>query len=610
MNRRVVAVLLSGALLAAGTTGCGIPRFSEVRVDGPGPVGEAGSVNGRNREPPARGASGSDSAAFVRNFLAAPAGEPNRAYERVVQFIAPEDRNRIQAKQGSDFAVNVVRLLDDPVTTVNPQGTTGEEATFSVRVTVQQVGLLRANGTLAPPVATEAQYQFDLRGAAPAGSGDEDAGYYVVDPPSTLLLSVDALREYYQPSTIYFWNSDQTRLVPDQRYLPLAVPRERRVTEAVGWLTDGPSEWLTPTVTRLPDGTQLINNATETDGRWEIDIAMSGEDGTKLDRLVTQLAWSLPDIDGPLELKVRNQTRRTIPSAAEHRRTHPVYQLRQDPQRFCVYEGAVRPLAFLGEVSGTDPVAPADNRTVVSAGLSRAGEQILAALVVADGRRQRLVAGSGTAPVRVAARSAASYTSIGRPVWLKTPDVRGAHGLVVADGELHRFDTHAQLTPVPLIVPGPVTAVAAALDGHRIALVVDGRLYVAAVSVDGDGVTIGPTRPVPTSLTALSAVDWAGESRLVLAGAQGQPAVFEVSVDGAGAEVALRTDLGAKVTHLATYPDNPVVPFTRSPVMYEANRVTWAGPPLTQVLREQVQGVGPADADARPGSPTAPFFLY
>ncbi|MFE0589726.1 LpqB family beta-propeller domain-containing protein [Micromonospora echinospora] len=610
MNRRVVAVLLSGALLAAGTTGCGIPRFSEVRVDGPGPVGEAGSVNGRNREPPSRGASGSDSAAFVRNFLAAAAGEPNRAYERVVQFIAPEDRNRIQAKQGSDFAVNVVRLLDDPVTTVNPQGTTGEEATFSVRVTVQQVGLLRANGTLAPPVATEAQYQFDLRGAAPAGSGDEDAGYYVVDPPSTLLLSVEALREYYQPSTIYFWNSDQTRLVPDQRYLPLAVPRERRVTEAVGWLTDGPSEWLTPTVTRLPDGAQLINNATETDGRWEIDIAMSGEDGTKLDRLVTQLAWSLPDIDGPLELKVRNQTRRTIPSAAEHRRAHPVYQLRQDPQRFCVYEGAVRPLAFLGEVSGTDPVAPEDNRTVVSAGLSRAGEQILAALVVADGRRQRLAVGSGAAPVRVVARSAASYTSIGRPVWLKTPDVRGAHGLVVADGELHRFDTHAQLTPVPLIVPGPVTAVAAALDGHRIALVVDGRLYVAAVSVDGDGVTVGPTRPVPTSLTALSAVDWAGESRLVLAGAQGQPAVFEVSVDGAGAEVALRTDLGAKVTHLATYPDNPVVPFTRSPVMYEANRVTWAGPPLTQVLREQVQGVGPADADARPGSPTAPFFLY
>ncbi|SCL35304.1 Sporulation and spore germination [Micromonospora pallida] len=609
MNRRLVAALLTGVLVGAGLAGCGIPQFSEVRVDGPGPVGEAGSVNGRNREPPARGASGSDSAAFIRNFLSAPAGEPNRAYERVLQYVAPEDRDRLQPKQGSDFAVNVVRLLDEPVTTVNPRGTSGEEATFSVRVTVQQVGLLRANGTLAPPVATETEYRFDLRGAAPAGSGDEDAGYYLVDPPSTLLLSDQALQEFYQSSTIYFWSADQTRLVPDQRYLPLAVPKERRVTEVVGWLTDGPSEWLTPTVTRLPDGAQLINNATETDGRWEIDIAMSGEDDAKLDRLVTQLAWSLPDITGPLEVKVRNQTRRKIPSADQHRLTHAAYLVRQDPQRFCVYDGSVRPLAFVGETSGTDPIAGEDNRDVLSAALSRAGDRILAALVLADGRRQRLSVGSGKAPVRVAARSAASYASIGRPVWLKTSDTRGAHGLVVADGRLYRFGTDGQLTPLPLIVPGPVTAVAAALDGRRIALVVNGRLYVAAVSVDGGGVSVGPTRQVPTSLTALTAIDWVEESRLVVAGTRGQPAVYEISVDGTG-EVALRTDLGAKVTHLAAYPANLVVPFTRSPVMYEANRVAWAGSPYTQILREQVQGVEPVDSDAPPGSPTVPFFLY
>lgn len=610
MTRRLVAALLAGVFLTVGVAGCGIPKATEVRVDGPGPVGAAGSVNGRTGEPPPRGASGSDSAAFIRNFLSAPAGEPNRAYDRVLQYIAPEDRERLPRKQGSDFVVNVVRLLEDPVTTVNPQGTTGEEATFTVRIAVQQVGLLRANGTLAPPVATETQYQFSLRAAAPAGSPDDDAGFYLVDPPSTLLLSDQALREYYRPSTVYFWNSDQTRLVPDQRYLPLAVPKERRVTEAVVWLTDGPSDWLTPTVTRLPDGARLINNATETDGRWEIDLAMSGEDDAKLDRLITQLAWSLPDIDGPLTLKIRNQVRREIASAAEHRRTNPLYPLRQDPQRFCVYEKAVRPLAFLGEASGPEPVAAADNHDVVSAGLSRAGERVLAALVVAEGGRQRLAVGVGVAPVAISGRSAATYASIGRPVWLPTSDLRSAYGLVVADGQLHRFDTQGQLTPVPLLVPGAVTAVAAALDGRRIALIVDGRLYVAAVSVDGGSVAVGPTRLVPTSLTALTAVDWASESRLVLAGSRGQPAIYEISVDGAAAESALLTDLGAKVTHLATYPDNPVVRFTASTVMFEANRVAWAAPPQTQILREQVAGVGSESVGAGSGSPTAPIFLY
>ncbi|WDZ86989.1 LpqB family beta-propeller domain-containing protein [Micromonospora cathayae] len=605
-QRRLLAALAVGALLVGGATGCGIPEFSEVRVDGPGPVGEAGSINGRPSEPPARGASGSDSAAFILNYLSAPAGEPNRAYTRLRQYIAPEDRDQLQEKQGSDFAVNVVRLLKDPVTTVNPQGTTGEKATFSVRIEVQQVGLLRANGTLAAPVATETFYDVKLQAAAAAGSGDEDAGYYVVDPSSTLLLSDQALQQYYESYPIYFWNSDQTRLVPDQRYLPLAVPRERRVTEVVGWLTDGPAEWLAPTVTRLPDGTQLINNATETDGRWEIDVAMPGEDGAKLDRLAIQLAWSLPDIDGPLDLKVRNQVRRSLPSLAEHRGLFDAYLVEGAPQRLCVYEGGVRRLAFVGETSGPDPIDAASNRNVVTAGLSRSGDGLLAALVVTDGKRQRLAVGAGEAPVSVQERSAASYASIGRPVWLKTPVGGPARGLVVVDGKLHRFDAHAQLTEVPLSLSGTVTAVAVALDGHRIAMIVGGGLYVAAVSLDG-GVTAGPAREVPTSLTRLSAVDWSGENRLVLAGVKGQPAVYDISVDGAGAEIALATEVGATVTHLTAYPNNPVETFDRSPIMYEANRVAWAGP-IRQIQREDVQN--PAAGESAPGNPTAPFFLF
>lgn len=607
MIRRLLGAALAGVLLVTGVAGCGIPGSSEVRIDGPGPVGEAGSVNGRASEPPARGASGSDPAAFILNFLSAAAGEPNRAYARVRQFIAPEDRDRLQEKQGSDFAVNVVRLREAK-TVVDPQGTAGEETTRSVKIVVQQVGLLRANGTLASPVATETSYEFKLRAAAPVGSGDEDAGFYVIDPPNTLLLSDEALEQYYEAYPIYFWNSDQTQLVPDQRYLPLAVPRERRVTEVVGWLTDGPSEWLAPAVTRLPDGTQLINNATETDGRWEIDVAMSGEDDAKLDRLVTQLAWSLTDVNGPLELKVRNQTRRKIGSAAKHRLDNSAYLVSGGPQRFCVYQGVVRRLAFLGDTTGTDPIDAAGNRNVVSAALSRAGDGVLAALVVADGRRQRLAVGVGQAPVTMSAPGRA-YTSIGRPVWLKSSDPTRAHGLVVVDGRLHRFGATGQLTPVPLLQSGPVTAVAAALDGHRIALIVGGRLYVAAVSRDGGRVTLAPPREVHTSLTHLSAVDWADENSLLLAGTKGQPGVYQISVDGAVVETPIATEVGAPVTHLASYPRNPVEPFDRSRTMYVANGVAWAGPPFSQILREHVQDPV-AVADAPPGNPTAPFFLF
>lgn len=151
----------------------------------------------------------------MRNFLAA-AARADRAYERVTRFIATSERDGLPDKQGSEVALSVVRLTDDPV--IEP-----DVDSMKVTISVQQVGLLRANGMLVPPVATESTYEFRLVSAGP--TGEDDAGYYVSDPPNVLLLSDDALRRYYQAEAIYFWNSGRTQLVPDQRYLSSAVRR-------------------------------------------------------------------------------------------------------------------------------------------------------------------------------------------------------------------------------------------------------------------------------------------------------------------------------------------------------------------------------------------------
>ncbi|TDC70757.1 hypothetical protein E1193_29595 [Micromonospora sp. KC606] len=593
-----------GAVLLA-LTGCGIPAHTEVEVDGSGPAVAAGTASYRRDEPPTRTASGDDRAAFVRNFLSAAAGEPERAYERVKQFIAPENRARLQEKQGSEIAVNVVRLTEKPVITENANGL------FSVRLPVQQVGLLRANGVLAPPVATETEYRFGLRGTvSPGQEGTEEAGLFVTNPPNVLLLSADALRQYYQARPVYFWSSDGSRLVPDQRYLPLAVPDERRVSEVVKWLIAGPSEWLSTGVSRLPDRTALINNAIETEDRWEVNLDLPGDDNRKLAQIGTQLAWSLPELNGQLQLTTRNQSRAAIPSLRQHRLEHPVYPGTDNPQRFTVYEGAVHPLAFLGEGSAPVPLAAEVNRDVLSAGLSRVDDQVLAALVVtAPGGRQRLATGSGAGRVQIVNPSPQTFGTVGRPIWLRSPDPRRPYGLVVADRRLWRFDDRGRMDPVPLNVAGPVTAVAASLDGHRIAVVIGGALHVASLNVDGGVVTAGPVRKVATSLTDLSAVDWAGENTLLLAGTAGRSAVYEVSIDGA-LQTALVADVGARVTHLAAYPTNPVVPLPSVLIMYEANGVAYRYPQRDTIRRDQVLDVTPPPSGGRAGSPTAPFFLF
>ncbi|MEU6073245.1 LpqB family beta-propeller domain-containing protein [Micromonospora sp. NPDC047074] len=598
MRRRLLAGLLGGALLVSGGAGCGIPEHTEVQVEGPGPAAQGGSISGSRGVPPSRSESGGSNEQFVENFLSAAAGEPDRAYQRVRQFIQPAERDRLQAREGSEVALTVVRLTEDPVIIPSPSKT-------EVTLNVQQVGQLRADGTLAPPETSITQYSFELT-SIQGQEGQPDAGLYVANPPNVLLLSVRALELYYQSRTIYFWNSDRSQLVPDQRYLPLAVPDERLVSEVVRWLTAGPSDWLRPRVSGLPDGTRPINNATRTGERWEVDLEMPDEK-SRVEQLGVQLAWSLYHLDGPLEIKIRGQLRKEIPSLDVHRRAHPVYQLGEGFQRFCVYEGAIHPLTYPGEPSGPEPVEAKANKKVVSAGLSRAGNQVLAALVVSDADRQRLSVGAGPEPVAVFTRSAKSYTAMSRPVWLRSTSQGPPTGLVVADGALYRFDARAQLTPVSLGVPGPVTAVATSLDGHRIAVIAGGALYVAALDPDGAGVTPGPARQLPTQLTGLSAVDWYGENTLVLAGTVGRPAVYEVSVDGVR-ESPLEDRIGARVTHLAAYPADAVNRLGAA--MYEANGVAYRGGPLERIQPEQVQQASPPPAGSSAGNPTAPFFLY
>ncbi|MET8040099.1 LpqB family beta-propeller domain-containing protein [Micromonospora sp. NPDC005215] len=604
MRRPTLVAALGVVVLLGG--GCGIPAASDVRVDGKGGAAtEAGVVNGPANEPPTRPASGSVNEAFVRNFLSAAAGEPDRAYERVKAFIAPENKSRLQDKKGSEVALNVVRLRE-AVYTLNSDSTT------TVKITVQQIGVLRANGTLAPPVATETEYEFGIRSAAfNSGLNDERAGLYIVDPPNVLLLSDVALRRYYQDESIYFWSSDRTRLVPDQRYRPLAVPDERRVNEVVKWLVGGPSDWLRPGVVGLPDRTELINNATGGNGRWEVNLDMSGDDQTGIDQLITQIAWSLGDLPGELELRIRNNSL-PVQDLSERRNSHQLYPNAESPQRFGLYEGAIHPLDFGSELSGTVPLAPEVNRTIVSADLAVAKEQrVLAAMVVTGSSddRHRLAVGTGAAPVSALNRSTSEYSSMSRPVWLRTVDARPGRGLVVADGQLYRFDESARMYQVPLNLPANVTAVAAALDGQRVALIAGGRLYVAAVNPDGGGVSIGPPRQVATSLTALTAVDWGSEDQLVVAGSVGQPAIYEISVDGA-LETPLRTDLGAKVNHLTAYPTNRTVRVPSGAYMYEANGVAYRSSPFERIEPGRVRDIPPVPTGVRPSNPSAPFFLY
>ncbi|MFY1690240.1 LpqB family beta-propeller domain-containing protein [Plantactinospora sp. WMMB782] len=606
MSRRGIA-LGAVAVLLAGLAGCGIPGETDVRVDGRGPVADSAPADRPAAQPPGRTASGSEPEAFARNFLTAAAGEAGEAYKRVNEYIRPGER--LKPKPDDKGEINVVRVdVDGGGIGV----TQNKDGTSLVSVKVQQIGVLRANGSMGAPVQQESEYEFVV-GAAPTDPGT-GGGLWVLKPPPVLLMIDDALRDYYQENTIYFWNANGTSLVPDLRYLPSTVPVQRHATAVRDWLIDGPSEWLKSAVA-LPDGTSSVGNvpAPEEGGRLEINLAVkAGALETDLDvrKLFTQIVWSLRTnqlLDDELELKIQNQSR-MVEVADDYRRDHPLYQLAGPAARYGVFAGRIYPLTNPGEPKPL-PIPAAENHDIVTAGLSRNGEDVAVALVTRDGDSFRLRVGSGPQAAGSLVTSAKSYPDLERPVWLKEAGVGGPIGLVVAQGRLHTFTAgNPELTPVTFSgAELGVSAVSASLDGNRIAFVSGGRLYVAGIRPVDNGLNVEPPRQLATSLHSLSAVDWFGENLLVVAGLDGEDAkaINRINVDGALESQQIRYVSAAPVEALAADPS--FLEARPLPLTYEANEVAFVSD--TIVTRSQI-APGSGEPPANVNSATASFYLY
>lgn len=623
MRRRLLATLAAMLLLAGGLVGCGIPNETGVHVVGAGPARGDGTDSGPRAAPPGRLDSGDDVEEFVANFLTAAAGEIGGAYERVKEYIAPTRQGDLPEERGDDMGINIVRLTE-PIS-INHQ----QDGTSLVTIKVQHVGVLRSNGAVEPPELSDTSYTFvvgrlparlddatsdDVLGAAKLQKAAEYSGLYVLRPPPALLMREEALRDYYEPRTIYFWSKDRSALVPDLRHLPLAVPQSRRADEVVGWLVRGPADWLADAVHPLPAGTQKLSNVTHSDGRLVVNLSIgpAADQALVLSQLITQLAWSLGyDHAGLLEVKIKDESREIV-DITERRRDNPVYRIDEHQQRYAVYGGRIHALRNPADTAPDVLVSASVNRDVVSASIVRINDNVVAAAVVVDaGGGRRLSVGHGMNVVdRV--ESSEIHVEMGRPVWLRsTLSAVNPRGLVVADGRLYEFGLYSRPDLTPVDLPGDpkrVSAVAAALDGYRIAYVADGSLYVAGLTLSDGAVRVHTPRLLSTRLGDLTAVEWVGENRLVVAGVadDNQVALHDIGDDGALYSPRVSQRGTAKITHLATYPENPVRAGGNR-VMYEVNGVAWDA---------FIGRIGVADledlSDDPPESetPTAPFFVY
>ncbi|MEU8589708.1 LpqB family beta-propeller domain-containing protein [Streptomyces sp. NPDC048664] len=382
-------------------------------------------------------------------------------------------------------------------------------------------------------------------------------------PPGVVMGKSDFQRNYVSVDKYYYASNvpagpgGQLNTVADPVYVRSKVDP---VTSMVSSLLKGPTRWLDPVATSsFPTGTALAKGVASLspDDQNKLTVPLNAKADrvgqTQCSRMAAQLLFTLQDLTptGVSEIELQRSNGRRLCALNENRaELIAAHGTARHPDYGYFLDGKQRLVRLASGSTSTepDPVPGAlgeETRRLSTAAVSR--DETSAAGVSADGRF--LYVGSLVAGA-----------SIGEPVLssqgptpqdrLITPSWDGAGDLWVAD----RDPQHPRLVvlrqgagePLQVHTPGldgRVNAVRVAADGARIALIVEkgGRTSLQIGRVDrrsgADGridISIQGLHSVTPQLEEVTAVSWAGDSRLVMVGREsdGVQQLRYVQVDG------------------------------------------------------------------------------
>ncbi|WP_328321855.1 LpqB family beta-propeller domain-containing protein [Streptomyces sp. NBC_00388] len=405
------------------------------------------------------------------------------------------------------------------------------------------------------------------------------------DLPAGLLLSLsDFQRNYHSVNKYYFASaqnsgtpgssgapddsSGRNWLVADPVYLRQGIDPETRMdplTQTVASLLAGPTDWLSPVVdSRFPVGTALKKGvrALALDDRNGLKVPLNGKASGirqgQCRQMAAQLLFTLRDVTSmrveQVELERADGSQLCVLSADQAQEYAPDRTSGSPAGEYFVDAKGrlVRMQAIGGDTSGQTEPQPVP-------GPLGAGAKPLSTVAVA--RDERRAAGvskdSGTLSVAsVVSGDDASdqlYSSHAKleKNRLSAPSWDGRGDLWVADRDpanprLLRFpggSGRPQTVPVPGLDGARVSGLRMSSDGVRIALLLtkDGHttLKVGRVVREGSGDSpavsaVDELRPAAPQMADVTAVSWAGRSRLVVVGkeAGGVQQVRYMQADG------------------------------------------------------------------------------
>ncbi|MEU7701624.1 LpqB family beta-propeller domain-containing protein [Streptomyces sp. NPDC015492] len=369
-------------------------------------------------------------------------------------------------------------------------------------------------------------------------------------PPGLVLGEADFLRNYRSVNKYYF-ASGEDLVVADPVYIRQRqdpVTRMDPVTQTVRALLEGPTDWLKPAVdSSFPSGTELRKGVTALtpDDQSTIKVPLNAKadlvGGEPCRRMAAQLLFTLRDLTSvnaeQVELQgSRGQSLCRLGKGQAADEFAPVRPTDRDENPYFVDEHHKLMMLVVGGKEANEPASvpgplgkgttklgsvAVDRGETRGAGVSESGRELYVSSITTE---------EAAAPPVLRSKAAKPEDRLSAPSW----DGRG--NLWIAD----RDPAAPQLwmvpggtgepvkvrTPAWLAEDAKIESLRVSADGVRIALVVtrdgDTTLQIGRVQRDTSGdepvVSVLDFQPAAPRMESVTAVSWAGPSRLVVVG--------------------------------------------------------------------------------------------
>ncbi|EDY52344.1 LpqB family beta-propeller domain-containing protein [Streptomyces clavuligerus] len=455
------------------------------------------------------------------------------------EYLAPEVSDKWQPEAGTTV------LAEAPET---GQAREGGSSNPGMDFPLHGRKIAQVDSQLAYEAFTPADYSRTIHLSQRKSQDGSDALEWRIDQlPPGLVLGASDFQRNYRPVNKYYFAVGRNTVVADpvfirQRLDPSTLMDP--VTQSVRSLLDGPTAELAPVVeSSFPRGTRLKDGVALTfDDRNTLEVPLNekanGVSRAQCDKMAAQILFTLKDLSSSrvdqVELQRANGGMLCAFSSGQEEAYAPDHLWPRAGNQYIVDGGgrlAVLPRDGQGVPS---PVLGPLGREQQSTGqIAVARDEKTAAVVSADGRELRVApifsARTQIPPPLVRSKGAGPEQRLSAPSW------DGLGDLWVADrdpghGGLLRF-AGGTGEPRPVrIVPEPdgarIESVRLSADGVRIALLLerDGRttLQIGRVERTGPGddpeVRVTALRPAAPQMETVTAVSWAGPSRLVVVG--------------------------------------------------------------------------------------------